>query len=177
MLLHSEVSPHWQARQGSGHDSHQNALPTYLLRAPTARLRAPPTYLLRGPLGRSKPDLPTYCIAIGSNRGEQTPYLGRSRNPGVGGVACCRPLFFESAFVVNSTNPMVLCERSFVAVAHTHTPRRTARPPTAPPRRERDEEMGQQRRSTSTYGRVQLCATLPGVSHFPGQPRPFEAGE
>ena len=63
--------------------------------------------------------------------------------------------FFESAFVVNSTNPMVLCERSFVAVAHTHTPCRTARPPTAPPRRERDEEMGQQRRSTSTYGRVQ----------------------
>ena len=55
-------------------------------------------------------------------------------------------LFFESAFVVNSTNPMVLCERSFVAVAHTHTPRRTARPPTAPPRRERDEEMGQRRR-------------------------------
>ena len=39
----------------------------------------PPTYLLRGPLGRSKPDLPTYCI--GSNRGGQTPYLGRSRNP------------------------------------------------------------------------------------------------
>ena len=30
--------------------------------------------------------------------------------------------FLESAFVVNSTNPMVLCERSFVAVAHTHTP-------------------------------------------------------
>ena len=63
--------------------------------------------------------------------------------------------FFLEAFVVNSTNPMVLCERSFVAVAHTHTPCRTARPPTAPPRRERDEEMGQQRRSTSTYGRVQ----------------------
>ena len=48
---------------------------------------------------------------------------------------------------LNSTNPMVPCERSFVAVAHTHTPRRTARPPTAPPRRERDEEMGQRRRS------------------------------
>ena len=42
---------------------------------------------------------------------------------------------------------MVSCERSVVAVAHTHTPRRTARPPAAPPRRERDEEMGQQRRS------------------------------
>ena len=40
----------------------------------------PPTYLLRGPLGRSKPDLPTYCM--GSNRREQTPYLARSRNPG-----------------------------------------------------------------------------------------------
>ena len=24
-------------------------------------------------------------------------------------------------------------------------------------------------------GFIQLCATLPGVSHFPGQPRPFEA--
>ena len=35
-----------------------------------------PTYLLRGPLGRSKPDLPTYCM--GSNRGGQTPYLARS---------------------------------------------------------------------------------------------------
>ena len=63
------------------------------------------------------------------------------------------PLFFESAFVVNSTNPMVSCERSVVAVAHTHTPRPTARPPTAPPRRERDEEMGQRRRSPNTYGR------------------------
>jgi len=40
----------------------------------------PPTYLLRGPLGRSKPDLPTYCI--GSNGSQQTPYLARSRNPG-----------------------------------------------------------------------------------------------
>ena len=56
--------------------------------------------------------------------------------------------FFESAFVVNNTNPMVPCERSSVAVAHTHTPHRTARPPAAPPRRERDEEMGQQRRNT-----------------------------
>ena len=43
---------------------------------------------------------------------------------------------------------MVPCERTFVAVAHTHTPRRTARPPAAPPRRERDEGMGQQRRSS-----------------------------
>ena len=42
--------------------------------------------------------------------------------------------FFLSAFVVNNTNPMVPFERSFVAVAHTHTPHRTARPPTAPPR-------------------------------------------
>ena len=49
------------------------------------------------------------------------------------------PILFESAFVVNSTNPMVLCERSVVAVSHTHTPRRTARPPAAPPRRERDD--------------------------------------
>ena len=63
-----------------------------------------------------------------------------------------------------------------------HAPHRTphpapAPPAPAPPRWERDEEMGQQRRSTNTYGRFQLCATLPGVSHFPGQPRPFEAGE
>ena len=33
-----------------------------------------------GPLGRSKPDLPTYCI--GCHGGQQTPYLARSRNPG-----------------------------------------------------------------------------------------------
>jgi hypothetical protein len=35
---------------------------------------------LQGPLGRSKPDLPTCCI--GCHRGKQTPYPGRSRNPG-----------------------------------------------------------------------------------------------
>ena len=60
---------------------------------------------------------------------------------------------------------------------HTYTSPRRAHTPAAPPRWERDEEMGQRRRSTSTYGRVQLCATLPGVSHFPGQPRPCEAGK
>jgi len=70
-------------------------------------------------------------------------------------ILFAKKIFFESAFVVNSTNPMVSCERSVVAVAHTHTPRRTARPPAAPPRRERDEEMGQRRRSPNTYGRVQ----------------------
>ena len=64
-----------------------------------------------------------------------------------GGEGGASNFSFESAFVVNSTNPMVPCERSVVAVAHTHTPRRTARPPAAPPRRERDEEMGQRRRS------------------------------
>ena len=62
------------------------------------------------------------------------------------GIASDKGISFESAFVVNSTNPMVPFERSLVAVAHTHTPHRTARPPAAPPRRERDEEMGQQRR-------------------------------
>ena len=51
-----------------------------------------------------------------------------------------------------NTNPLVPCERSSVAVAHTHTPRRTARPPAAPPRRERDEEMGQRRRSPTRMG-------------------------
>ena len=60
-------------------------------------------------------------------------------------------LFFESAFVVNNTNPMVPFERSPVAVAHTHTPHCTARPPAAPPRRERDEEMELQRRRSTKH--------------------------
>ena len=29
----------------------------------------------------------------------------------------------------------------------------------------------------NTYGRLKSCTTLPGVSHFPGQPRPCEAGK
>ena len=54
-----------------------------------------------------------------------------------------------------------------------------APPAPAPPRWERDEEMEQpeERSETNTYGRVKLCTTLPGVSHFPGQPRPCEAGK
>jgi len=80
----------------------------------------------------------------------------------VGEPHCCSVVTVNTSNTVqlltfdsSSTNPMVPCERSVVAVAHTHTPRRTARPPAAPPRRERDEEMGQRRRSTSTYWRVQ----------------------
>ena len=77
---------------------------------------------------------------------------------------------FESAFVVNSTNPMVPCERAFVAVAHTHTPRRTARPPTAPPRRERDEEMGQQRRSQTRMGGFSCAPRCPAFLTFRDSP-------
>ena len=62
----------------------------------------------------------------------------------------------------------------------SHTRTRHAAPRARPlPRpggkemRRRDSEGG----ATNTYGRVQLCATLPGVSHFPGQPRPCEAGK
>ena len=66
------------------HDSRQNALPTYLSPGRAAKRkktkRGGTTYLLQGPLGRSKPDLPTCCI--GCHRGKQTPYPGRSRNPG-----------------------------------------------------------------------------------------------
>ena len=39
---------------GLRYDSHQNALPTYLLRAPIARLRAPPTYLFPGRAAKRK---------------------------------------------------------------------------------------------------------------------------
>jgi len=65
------------------HDSRQNALPTYLSPGRAAKRKKTKrggTYLLQGPLGRSKPDLPTCCI--GCHRGKQTPYPGRSRNPG-----------------------------------------------------------------------------------------------
>ena len=50
---------------------------------------------------------------------------------------------------------------------------------TAPPRWERDEEMEQPEGEAeqNTYGRLKSCTTLPGVSHFPGQPRPCEAGK
>ena len=41
-------------RGSAHHDSHQNALPTYLLRAPIARLRAPPTYLFPGRAAKQK---------------------------------------------------------------------------------------------------------------------------
>ena len=30
---------------------------------------------------------------------------------------------------------------------------------------------------TTAYGSLNLCTTLPGVSHFPGEPRPCEAGK
>ena len=59
----------------------------------------PPTYLLRGPLGRSKPDLPTYCI--GSNRAHRplsgyrrTGARGRSRNPAMTGPLHAIPPLF-----------------------------------------------------------------------------------
>ena len=41
-------------RGSVAYDSHQNALPTYLLRAPIARLRAPPTYLFPGRAAKRK---------------------------------------------------------------------------------------------------------------------------
>ena len=41
-------------RGSAGTESRQNALPTYLLRAPTARLRAPPTSYLPIPRPRSE---------------------------------------------------------------------------------------------------------------------------
>ena len=74
------------------------------------------------------------------------------------------------AMHTNSTNPMVPCERYFVAVAHTHTPRRTARPPTAPPRRERDEEMGQQRRSQTRMGGFSYASRCPAFLTFRDSP-------
>ena len=77
---------------------------------------------------------------------------------------------FESAFVVNSTSPMVPCKRSIVAVAHTHTPRRTARPPAAPPRRERDEEMGQRRRSPTRMGGFSCAPRCPAFLTFRDSP-------
>jgi len=40
------------------YDSHQNALPAYLLRAPIARLRAPPTYLFPGRAAKRKIPVP-----------------------------------------------------------------------------------------------------------------------
>ena len=58
------------------------------------------TYLLQGPLGRSKPDLPTYCM--GSNRGGQTPYLARSRNPALLVATTCLPF---SDWVVTKFEP------------------------------------------------------------------------
>ena len=104
--------PRWGARIGVTRatesergSAHPDKRPTYLPTIAGANRQAPcPTYLpiprprseakkdekseylpgraLWG-LGRSKPDLPTYCI--GCHRGEQTLYLGsgRSRNPAI----------------------------------------------------------------------------------------------
>ena len=91
---------------------------------------------------KSQRPLSSELIILDTRRARRTERLPFGMNSG------SLDFFFESAFVVNSTSPMVPCKRYFVAVpvAHTHTPRRTARPPTAPPRRERDEEMGPQQR-------------------------------
>ena len=72
--------------------------------------------------------------------------------------------------------------RSLHTQTHRTAPRTPHPPPphpTAPPRWERDEEMEQPEGGAeqNTYGRLKSCTTLPGVSHFPGQPRPFEAGK
>ena len=47
-------------------------------------------------------------------------------------IFCACLITFESAFVVNNTNRW-----SLVAVAHTHMPHRTARPPAAPKERKK----------------------------------------
>ena len=80
--VHRLGSGSYPDRGSVDHDSRQNALPTYLSPGRAAKRKKTKiggTYLLQGPLGRSKPDLPTYCI--GCHRGQQTPYPGRSRNP------------------------------------------------------------------------------------------------
>ena len=61
--------------------------------------------------------------------------------------------------------PMVPCEWSLVAVTHTHTPLRTARPPAAPPRRERDEEMDSEGGAQHVW-EVSLCVTLVAARRF-----------
>ena len=65
---------------------------------------------------------------------------------------------------------MVPCERSSVAVAHTHTPHRTARPPAAPPRRERDEGMRQRRRSPTRMGGFSCASRCPAFLTFRDSP-------
>ena len=68
------------------------------------------------------------------------------------------PFFFELDFVVNRNKRRHTRHDAKHTIARTapHLAPAPAAPPTpAPPRWERDEEMGQRRRSTSTYGRVQ----------------------
>ena len=97
------------------------------------------------------------------------------------GPAARKVFFFELDFVVNRNKRRHTRHDAKHTIARTapHLAPAPAAPPTpAPPRWERDEEMEQpeERSETNTYGRVKLCVTLPGVSHFPGQPRPCEAG-
>ena len=66
--------------------------------------------------------------------------------------------FFELDFVVNRYKRRHTRHDAKHTIARTApylAPAPAAPPTPAPPRWERDEEMGQQRRSTSTYGRVQ----------------------
>ena len=68
-----------------------------------------------------------------------------------------------------------------------HAPHRTQHPRPPPPRppprlggketRRWNSPSAEERSETNTYGRLKSCTTLPGVSHFPGQPRPCEAGK
>ena len=51
----------------------------------------PPTYLLRGPLGRSKPDLPTYCI--GSTVENRPPIWLGAGTQGSGRTACLKEFY------------------------------------------------------------------------------------
>ena len=86
---------------GSVHtDSRQNALPTYLSPGRAAKrkkMKIGGTYLLQGPFGPNKTNLPTYLG--GASQLGQTPYPGRSRNPG-------RYLDLLCVYIKNTHSPL-----------------------------------------------------------------------
>ena len=60
---------------------------------------------------------------------------------------------------------------------HTPAPHRTPHPRAPPASPGLDGRIEGRSGTKNTYGRWKSCTTLPGVSHFPGQPRPCEAGK
>ena len=131
--------------------------------------RATAGRILRGNSGGGRPGHALHAARAGAHQERQ--HLRSSPR-----VFLSTPSFFLRA-------PSLLIVQTQWSLAsgpslQSHTRTRHAAPRARPLPRPGGKEMRRwdsKGGATNTYGRFQLCATLPGVSHFPGQPRPCEA--